>query len=150
VSDRTLLVATDGSPASEAAVDVALDLASTMAGRVRFVHAESRLARALFEHSPADGPSQEEIVAADPVLAAAVGRAAAMGVEAEVEVTSEEGGSAGLAAIIAGIANGIGASMIVTGSRGRGTVTGAVLGSVSHHLVADADVPVLIVHERRR
>ena len=31
--------------------------------------------------------------------------------------------------------------------RGRGTVAGAVLGSVSHNLISQATVPVLIVHE---
>ena len=141
-------MATDGSPASEAAVGVALDLASAMAGRVRFVHAASKLAETLFELNPDDGPTQEQILAADQVLADAARRAAELGVEAEVEVISEEGGSAGLAAMIAGIANGTAASMIVSGSRGRGTVSGAVLGSVSHHLISEADVPVLIVHER--
>ena len=36
--------------------------------------------------------------------------------------------------------------LIVMGSRGRGRVTAALLGSVSNHVMHDADVPVMIVH----
>jgi len=61
-------------------------------------------------------------------------------------VIADEGGSVELALEIAGIASGSDASMIVTGSRGRGAVAGAVLGSVSHSLITHATVPVLVVH----
>ena len=56
----------------------------------------------------------------------------------------------GVAKTIDDVAQEIDAGLIVCGQRGRGALRSAVLGSVSHHLVADADVPVLIVHERRR
>jgi nucleotide-binding universal stress UspA family protein len=36
--------------------------------------------------------------------------------------------------------------LIVMGSRGRGRVTAALLGSVSNHVMHDAEVPVMIVH----
>ena len=32
------------------------------------------------------------------------------------------------------------------GSRGRGRVTAAVLGSVSNHVMHEADVPVIVIH----
>jgi nucleotide-binding universal stress UspA family protein len=39
--------------------------------------------------------------------------------------------------------------VIVMGSRGRGRVSAAVLGSVSNHVMHDADVPVIVVHRPR-
>ena len=36
--------------------------------------------------------------------------------------------------------------LIVMGSRGRGRVTAALLGSVSNHVMHDAGVPVIVVH----
>ena len=145
MAERTLLVATDGSPAATAAVTRALELALAMQARVRFVHASSPVAEELFDRYPNDGPTQDQIIARDPILADAAERAADKGVESEVELISASS-DANLAAEIAGIASGIEATMIVTGSRGRGTVAGAVLGSVSHNLISEAAVPVLIVH----
>jgi nucleotide-binding universal stress UspA family protein len=145
MAERTLLVATDGSPAATAAVTRALELAVAMRARVRFVHASSPVAEELFDRYPNDGPTQDQIIARDPILADAAERAADKGVESEVELISASS-DASLAAAIAGIASGIEATMIVTGSRGRGTVAGAVLGSVSHNLISEAAVPVLIVH----
>ena len=145
MAERTLLVATDGSPAATAAANTALELAVAMQARVRFVHASSPAAEELFDRYPKTGPTQDQIIARDPVLADAAERAADNGIESEVELISA-GSDADLAAAIAGIASGIEATMIVTGSRGRGTVAGAVLGSVSHHLISEAAVPVLIVH----
>jgi len=142
-----LLVAVDGSPAASEAIDAALDLASTMGAPVVFVHAASPLAEDVFAEGSNEEPvTPDTIVARDPVLADAGRRAGERGVEADFHLVAHEGHSPDLAAEIAGIAAGSGASMIVTGSRGRGALAGAVLGSVSHNLIKHATVPVLVVH----
>ena len=40
--------------------------------------------------------------------------------------------------------------LIVMGSRGRGRVTAAVLGSVSNHVMHEAGVPVIVIHRAGR
>jgi nucleotide-binding universal stress UspA family protein len=145
-TDRKLiLVAVDGSPAAVAAVAAALEVASAMQAGVRFVHASSPLAEDLYDEFAVEGPPTEEVLSRDPVLAEACAQAREAGIEPEVELVAAEHG-ADLAAAIAGIASGSGASMVVTGSRGRGPVAGAVLGSVSGNLIKYAAVPVLVVH----
>jgi len=144
---KTILVATDGSPAASAAVDAAVALAAALQQAVRFVHAASPLAEELFAEYFGDKPPVERVIESDSVLAAAAECARQQGVEVEVDLIAEAG-SADLAAEIAGLAEGIHASMIVVGSRGRGSVSGAVLGSVSHGLIKFATIPVLVVHAR--
>lgn len=145
MDQKTILIATDGSPAASAAVVAGLEAAAAMQATVRFIHAASPLAEELYAEYPLHGPPLEQILARDRVLAAAVACAQEMGIEAEVELLGNEH-SADLAAVIAGVAEGIGAQMIVVGSRGRGMVAGAVLGSVSHNLLKYATTPVLVVH----
>ncbi len=36
--------------------------------------------------------------------------------------------------------------VIIMGSRGRGRVTAAILGSVSNHVMHDSEVPVIVIH----
>jgi nucleotide-binding universal stress UspA family protein len=144
---KQLLVAVDGSPAAIAAVDVAVEVAAAMGARVLFVHAVTKLAEELYSAFSDEEPSPDEVIARDPVLAEACRKSREAGVEAEVEVIPEEGGSADLAASVSGMAAGRDATMVVTGSRGRGAMAGAILGSFSHNLIRYATVPVLVVHD---
>ena len=144
---KVIVVAIDGSPASDAAVEAGLDLASALGSLVHFIHSASPLAEDVYSQSEDQfgGPTQAEIVAHDDVLAAAAERASQTGVDNDVELISESHNAA-LAASIAGIAEGLEAGLIVTGSRGYGAFTGSVLGSVSHNLIKFATMPVVVVN----
>ncbi len=148
---KVIVVAIDGSPASDAAVEAGLDLAGALGSLVHFVHSASPLAEDVYEQSEDQfgGPTQAEIVAHDDLLAAAAKRASQTGVDNEVELISESR-NADLAASIAGIAAGLEAGLIVTGSRGQGAFAGSVLGSVSHNLVKFATMPVVVVNASKR
>lgn len=141
---KSIVIAVDGSPAAVQATVVGLDLAATRGSKVVFVHF-SPVARLLFEKEPQKGPSQQEIEQADPVLAAAAQEARARGIDFELEAVDEHGTS-DIATDIAGIAEGKDADLIVVGTRGRGAIAGAVLGSVSHRLLSLSRLPVVVTH----
>jgi nucleotide-binding universal stress UspA family protein len=141
---KRIIIAVDGSPAADEALGVGLDLASVQQASVMLVHF-SPVAHDLFDRHPDEGPSQDEIKAADPVLRAAAEAAAARGVQADVEIADEHG-AGDIAAAIAGIADGVDADLIVVGTRGRGAVASAVLGSVSQGLLTLSTRPVVVVH----
>jgi nucleotide-binding universal stress UspA family protein len=145
---KRILVATDGSRAAAAAVATALDYAAETHAQVRFVHSASPLAERLEEDFPRDGPPQAAILTRDAILAEAARSAKERGVECEAALIGSNRSTSDLAATIAGMANGMRASMIVVGTRGRGAIAGGILGSVSHNLLRYSNVPVVIVHAR--
>jgi nucleotide-binding universal stress UspA family protein len=111
---ETLLIATDGSASSLAAVDVGVRLARERGARVTFVHSSPEVAQALFDRNPLTSPAAAEVAAADPVLEAAHARAVEAGVEAELTVLGEHG-ARDIASAIVGAARGMGASLVVVG-----------------------------------
>ncbi|HEY7691267.1 MAG TPA: universal stress protein [Gaiellaceae bacterium] len=142
--DRPIVVAVDGSPAAEQAVAVALDLAFAQRAKVVFVH-YSPIAAKLLEGAPDSGPSPDAIERADVVLRAAAEKARERAIAFELEIVDERG-TTDIAASLAGIAEARRASLVVVGSRGRGTIAGAVLGSVSRGLLSVSRMPVLVTH----
>jgi nucleotide-binding universal stress UspA family protein len=140
---RQIVVATDGSGASVAAVEVGLELATAQQAKVTFVHF-SPIANDLFEADPINGPTQQQIAAVDPVLGDASKKAMARGIAFELEIADEHG-TDDIAGSIAGIALGKEADVIVVGTRGRGGLKSAVLGSVSHDLLKFASLPIVVV-----
>jgi nucleotide-binding universal stress UspA family protein len=140
---RPIVIAVDGSRPSEQATVVGLDLAIAQEARAVFVHFTAAAER-VFE--AASGlPSQGQIELDDQVLGEAARAARERGVEFEL-VIADEHGAGDIAAAIAGIADGKDAGLIVVGTRGRGTIAGAVLGSVSHGLLGLARPPVVVTH----
>ncbi len=141
----SILIATDGSPASRAAVEVGLRLAQAEGASVLFLHSETLLSEQLFLDNPTERDKLETLLAADHALREAAQLAKEHGVAFDVELAGEHGSSK-VADAIVGVGAGIGASMIVMGSRGRGAAAGSLLGSVSQGVLKAAAVPVVVVH----
>lgn len=142
MSMRTVLVATDGSPAAAAAVRAAAELTASLGPQARLdvvaVVDYLEVPAALARH-PASAPDllAEEAAAA---LAAAREIAAAFGVDAR---TQQRAGDT-VEAILA-LAKELGADLLVAGARGRGRLARFVLGSVVERLVRTGPLPVLVV-----
>ncbi|GGW79797.1 universal stress protein [Streptomyces galilaeus] len=134
-----LVVGVDGSDSSLAAVEWAVDEAARHRLPLRLVYAS------LWERyegvAPSGGvePASEEVLA-DDLVGSAADRARRRNPEVKVsaEVVPQEAASALLR-------EGHNASALVTGSRGRGQLTGLLLGSVSLAVAARAHCPVIVV-----
>ena len=133
-----ILVATDGSPTSKAAVDRGLELASNSGASVTFLHVvepnEWRMARGASGMPSSIVLSRTE---GDPVLDEALDSAHDAGVDAEIElVEGDETRS------IVAVADHVGADLIVLG-RGRRRLK---LRSVADAVVRRASCPVYVAH----
>jgi nucleotide-binding universal stress UspA family protein len=145
----TILVATDGSDDSDAAVEAALDLAHDTSGRLLVL-------TVVPEGSSADEPDtgganrdeadrdDEEVVEATDRANDVVDHAVEWGLEATPLVWEGEPADAILAA-----AASEGADIIVIGSSARTGVGRILLGSVTDDVVRRAEVPVMVVRAPR-
>jgi nucleotide-binding universal stress UspA family protein len=141
----------DGSQGSRAAMAAAADLVSHPAPAVVLTiwqPAAVRLAQAgsfgvgyLSDEEQVDG--QEARLAAE-AAEEGVENARAHGYDASSRV---EEATEGAARMIIQVADELDARLIVCGRRGRGAITSALLGSVSHAVLAHAGRPVLIAPE---
>jgi nucleotide-binding universal stress UspA family protein len=134
----TILLATDLTPASAAATDHAIELASQLGARLLVVNVidphHGGLLRPLIRVRPVEEREDRAAAAQD-----VVDRARAAGARATFLVWDGDPGDGILAA-----AEAEGADLIVVGTRGRGPV-GRLLGSVSDAIVRQASVPVMVV-----
>jgi nucleotide-binding universal stress UspA family protein len=140
---KTILIATDGSPAALRALEVGLELAEEHEAQVTFVHV-AQATDVLPGFAPA-GPVSvpHEIDEADrQALDDALALAEARGIQARTRLLVGNAGKQ-----IVAYADEIDADVIVVGSRGLGAVGRAVLGSVSNKVLHDAKRPVLVVRE---
>jgi len=141
---KRLLIATDGSRASEIAVDEGIELARELDARVMFVFVKDRPSGLLGEPFYQRKLSQEAgnaRVAVESAMESAVDH----GVEADWEILQGEP-----ATEIVRLASEREADLIIVGSRGLGGVAGTLLGSVSRAVVHDSDRPVLVARARPR
>ena len=131
-----ILIATDGSQSSEEALELGIELAAEQGTPATIVHVipigELRTGPA-FER-----PEQDE------VLREAAAAARRAGVEPDLKLLSGD-----IAHEIAWLAEKLEADMVLVGSRGRGAVHGALLGSVSRSVLAECTRPVVIVRPTR-
>jgi nucleotide-binding universal stress UspA family protein len=140
---RNILVAVDGSPDAEQALIQAIDLAESEHARLTLFSAVMMPPAAAYIGA---GGGVAATLAADAesetqtILGTAVER-----VPDQVSVSSVLSSDAVRPALIQQIKDGD-HDLVVMGSRGRGAVRSALLGSVSHYVLHHSPVPVLIVH----
>ncbi|MGN6172486.1 MAG: universal stress protein [Streptosporangiaceae bacterium] len=133
-----LLVAVDHSEVSDRAIAAAKDLALLSKGKVWVLHLLEKEVIAQM----GDVPSESDQEAAQPVRDG-VSMLRQAGIDAEGEIRPTTFGHA--AREILADAKEHDADVIIMGSRGRGDLTGAVLGSTAHKVIHLTDRPVLVV-----
>lgn len=134
-----ILVAVDHSEVSARALDAACGLASLSHGEVWVLHLREREAMGKTGLLTSAESSDE----ATAEVSAAVEQLTNAGIKAHAVVRDTVFGYA--AREIVSDAAGLGADVIVMGSRGRGDLAGLVLGSTAHKVIHLADRPVLVV-----
>jgi nucleotide-binding universal stress UspA family protein len=143
---QNILLATDGSPDSDLALTQAIDLAerenalltlfSAVVGPPPAAYFGGGAATAATLARDAEGSTE------------AILREAAERVPDHVSVRTVMSDKPVRQALLDQIATGD-HDLVVMGSRGRGAVRAALLGSVSHYLLNHSPVPVLVVHAER-
>jgi nucleotide-binding universal stress UspA family protein len=140
VFPTTILLATDGSREAELAATTAADLAKSTHSELHVVHV---------------GEFRPTFLAQTEVEPAQLEREAQQLLDEQVRRVEEAGGTVKEAHLrlgradeeIVDLAQSLGAGMILMGSRGRGRIRRALMGSVSDSVVRHAPCPVTIIRE---
>jgi len=144
---HNILVAVDGSQHAEQALADAIDLADREHARLTLFTALVQPPAAAF--FGATGDAVADIFQQAEAQAEAVLRRARDRVPDHLSVTTVLSTDPVQPALIRQIKNGD-HDLVVMGSRGRGAMRSALLGSVSHYVLHHSPVPVLIVHAQAR
>jgi nucleotide-binding universal stress UspA family protein len=139
---KSILVAVDGSPDAEEALTQAIDLAESERARLTLITGVSQLPTTAYL---AAGEGTAEFLANARAEAEATLRRARERVLEGIQVTEVLSEAPIRGALIRQIRDGR-HDLVVMGSRGRGAVRAALLGSVSHYVLHHSSAPVLIVH----
>jgi nucleotide-binding universal stress UspA family protein len=142
---RNILVAIDGSADAEEALGHAIDLAECEHGRLTIFSAVPTTPA--FAFAAPGGAAVIDLEERARKETEEIIRRALERVPQDVSTTTVMKGAPAKAALLKQIEHG-GHDLVVMGSRGRGAVRSALLGSVSHHVLHHSPVPVLIVHSR--
>ena len=145
-----VLLATDGSKEAQLAATTAADLAKRTGSELHFVHV-GHMPPLYYESSGAWAldPDLRGKIAERPEeeARARLGEQVQRVREAGGEVVEAHARLGRPDAEIVALAEELGAGLIVLGSRGRGPLRSALMGSVSHSVVRHAHCPVLVVRE---
>jgi nucleotide-binding universal stress UspA family protein len=136
---QKILLATDGSPMAEGALQTARELAVHEDAQVLVVYAFPSVPTYLGD------PWRERFIDSnvaegERIANHAAARLREAGIDVEVEVLEGPAAEA-----ILRVADARQVDLIIVGNRGRGELTSLLLGSVSHRVLAHARVPVLVV-----
>jgi nucleotide-binding universal stress UspA family protein len=141
---HSILVAIDGSPDAEQALAQGIDLASCEHARLTLFSAV-QAPPAVAYNGIGGGDVVARLVRETEQEAQALLRDAVRRVPEDVSVTSVLSAEPVRTALVRQIEKGE-HDLVVMGSRGRGALRSALLGSVSHYVLHHSPVPVLIVH----
>ena len=139
---HNILIAVDGSTHSDLALSQAIDLAESEHSRLTLITGVAPIPMTAFAVSTAALPEAMSGARAD---AESIIRRACDQVPEDLPVTTIVTEEPIRCALIEQVKTGH-HDLVVMGSRGRGAVRSALLGSVSHYVLHHSPVPVLIVH----
>jgi len=144
---KRIVIATDGSPSAIQAIEFGLELAAEQGAVPTFVHVAPGtevLPVTGFAMGPVTVPHEPEDYDMES-LHEAVRLAEERGIDSHTKLLVGDA-----AKEIVRFADSVDADLIVVGSRGHGTISSALLGSVSRGILHAATRPVLIVREVRQ
>ncbi len=141
---RNILVSIDGSSDADHALSEAIDIAEATQGRLTLITALQQPTPLAYEGmaGPYATSLAEDLERESRELLEAAARRVPADISVSTILTREPIRPALLEAIREGKHD-----LIVMGSRGRGAIRSAVLGSVSHYVLDRSPIPVLIVHD---
>jgi len=140
---KKILIALDGSPASDEAVEFGVQLAAEQDAEVTFVHVVRPfdvIPMSCFGLAAGAGPHTVTKEERQPLL--------------EAKAAAEQHGVRATAKLVVGnavdkivtCADDLDVDLIVIGSRGHGALTSVLLGSVSRGVLSESKRPVAIIH----
>ena len=150
-----ILLATDGSSEAELATQTAVDLAQMSNSELHVIHVVDESSSGLLFYP--ESTTLEGVEMPDPILEEDLERRFEQRgrelLDAEVERVRSAGGTVAQAHLMIGeaareivhLAEDLGAGLIVMGSRGRGGIRRALMGSASDSVIRHAHCPVLVV-----
>jgi nucleotide-binding universal stress UspA family protein len=143
---KRILIATDGSPSAQEAVDFGVELARAQQAEAIFVYVAPQYDVAPTFTFGVAGAMLHEVTTEDRAsLDAALRLAEREGVQASAKLLVGDAADE-----IVAHADSIDADVIVVGTRGHGAVACAFLGSVSRGVLHQARRPVLVVRDHAR